>query len=1435
MNREQAETLLAVLVADELDEPVRGELLAYLKTDPALAERVGDMRAAAGLARAGLEREAEDTPASLGDERRAALLSLAEREPITATPAPPASPAVSAGPPSTGTPVLFTFRAAGAAAACVAMGVGLIGLALPELGVARRSARRMMNAPMSPPTSEAPEYAYGSADGAGGNWGSDDAGLVRRPQTQAEMELRSGNVVGLSEEAGTLASFTNNGIQLPNPDRSAGAVQAAEAALRETTGTLALDAPSDVPAEFFADARATNDDVSRDASPMLGAFGQSPASESRQGFDTRYRSAALGDADGDGWNHQSDLTGRYLADVQAGEGLAVPDRSREAGGAAPPAPPTDPAELDRWASANGVALGTGLDDRRAGVRFADRGETQQEEILYPGLADAPEGFDIGGGPSAGRGDGGLPDATDGLPDNGRNWGPATVTGNASDQGFSTAPAFDLNEALSNSNLPGQDADTQGGRGGRGGGGGGGLFGDDNDLGVSGGVRLREPDPFSSGLELPMAELPDVSLVPGGDLLAPNDYSNDVHRLSERLRLNTDSDPTVGSEVSEILIARQEPTARYERAMRRAQQAQANGEYDAAMDAVIEARTLLNANRSAFSEAERNDMVGRAARMQSGINESRAMDEAQMARSAEREQSEMEMTARGEAEGRRAEQVQERLRRARALQMERRYDEALDELEAAQFIDPDNQTVAMLHNIIVDTAVGTESVRLRRQLDLMRSNQQLINDEATIPYDELLTYPGEWPELTQMRLAALDGETGESEANRTTQLAMRRILNVDFENQTLADVVEHLRDTTGVDIAVNWPALELSGVTPDTPVTLSLSRIPAELALKLALEQAGAESFDDEKPGYSIVEGILQVSTLADLKTATQVGLYDIRALFEHIPAEERADHVAELMQLIQDTVGDTDEWLDEESTIRELNGNLIVKTTPENHRALVALIERLGYDAERPEEDPAADPAIPPVNPWVLTAHDAQSTFALDTDTASYELARRTIVEQAQLPAIASVRMEEFVNRFDYQYPAGRDAHDTFTVHAEAGDAPFAEDGVVLVKVGVRGRVVARDQMKPAHYVFVIDASGSMAREDRLPLVRQSLAMLLGQLGERDTVSLVSYDTRPFLLLEHAPASDPGAILDAAATIQTGGSTNLSDGLRLGYQVAARHFAPGSINRVILCSDGVANVGDDDAQQMLDAAEAYRRQGVTLMTVGVGVDGQSAAAQAEGDERFNDGLLEQLANRGDGRYVYLGSVADAQRQLVEDLAATRPTIAYDAKIQVVFDPARVRRYRLIGYENRDIADQDFRNDAVDAGEVGSGQSATALYEVELYPAPGRVRPGVHTAAADSGGDLGSVFVRYRDAETDQVRETETPLSAGIVRERTVHDDPRFYLAACAAEFAELLRESGHAKDGSFARLHRLARQVAEALPLDRDAAELADLIGRSDGLPRAGQ
>ncbi|UCG57986.1 MAG: von Willebrand factor type A domain-containing protein [Phycisphaerales bacterium] len=467
------------------------------------------------------------------------------------------------------------------------------------------------------------------------------------------------------------------------------------------------------------------------------------------------------------------------------------------------------------------------------------------------------------------------------------------------------------------------------------------------------------------------------------------------------------------------------------------------------------------------------------------------------------------------------------------------------------------------------------------------------------------------------------------------------------------------------------------------------------------------------------------------------------------------------------------------------------------------------------EEDGTDLPAasrfkLVPVNPWVMTQRDSLSTFALDVDTASYTLCRRYI-RGGYLPPAGAVRMEEFVNYFNYHYP--QRVNPTFTVHADAAPSPFARAGenLTLLKIGVKARTIGRDQRRAAHLIFVVDSSASMDQADRLPLVQQALDLLVDKLSPADRVSLITCAGEARLHLEATSARERDTIRQAINAIQPAGPTNLLAGLKLGYATARRAFAAKQINHVVLCSDGVANVGQTEAEQILSEVAADRKQGITITCVGVGYGS------------YNDAFLEALANRGDGSYVFLDSVRQAQRVFVEQLAATLQTVAKDARIQVEFNPHRVRRYRLIGYENRDIEDKRFRDDTVDAGEVGSGQCATALYELELTGQP----------SADREEDLGTVFVRYRDAETGQIQEISSSLTSSIVRRRTVESDPRFFLAAGAARFAESLRQSEHAQHGSFVDVFRIIEQVSLALPLDRDVRELAELIRRAQDLPRS--
>lgn len=465
---------------------------------------------------------------------------------------------------------------------------------------------------------------------------------------------------------------------------------------------------------------------------------------------------------------------------------------------------------------------------------------------------------------------------------------------------------------------------------------------------------------------------------------------------------------------------------------------------------------------------------------------------------------------------------------------------------------------------------------------------------------------------------------------------------------------------------------------------------------------------------------------------------------------------------------------------------------------------------DEPDLPPASRFKIVPVNPWVMAERDPLSTFALDVDTASYTLCRRYI-RGGFLPPAGAVRMEEFINYFNYHYP--QRTNPTFAVHADAAPSPFAprEQNLTLLKIGVKARTIGRDQRKAAHLIFVVDASASMDQPDRLPLVQRALSLLVNKLSAVDRVSLITCADEARLHLETTPARERDKILQAIGAIQPAGSTNLLAGLKLGYATARRTFAPKQINHIVLCSDGVANVGQTEAEAVLEEVAADRKQGITITCVGVGYGS------------YNDVFLEALANQGDGSYVFLDSARQAQRVFVEQLAATLQTVAKDARIQVDFNPNRVRRYRLIGYENRDIEDERFRDDTIDAGEVGSGQCSTALYELELIGRP----------SADRQEDLGTVFVRYRNVETGQIEEISSRLSSAIVRRHTVESAPRFFLAAGAARFAEILRQSEHVQHGDLMDVFRVVEQVSLALGLDRDVRELAELIRKAENLPRS--
>jgi Ca-activated chloride channel family protein len=441
------------------------------------------------------------------------------------------------------------------------------------------------------------------------------------------------------------------------------------------------------------------------------------------------------------------------------------------------------------------------------------------------------------------------------------------------------------------------------------------------------------------------------------------------------------------------------------------------------------------------------------------------------------------------------------------------------------------------------------------------------------------------------------------------------------------------------------------------------------------------------------------------------------------------------------------------------------------------------------------------VNPFVDPYRDALSTFAVDVDTASYTVARRFITD-GYLPDPASVRVEEFVNYFDLGYAAP--ATNAFAIHIDGAPSPFGpsgDRGHWLLRVGLQGAEVLRNERKDASLVFVIDVSGSMGCEDRLGLVKESLRLLVDELRPSDRVGIVTYGSRARVVMEPTSLRHRSDILRQIDSLTPGGSTNAEAGLMLGYEMALDEVDGDRTTRVILLSDGVANVGLTSPDGILRQIGSAVDEGIDLTTIGVGMG------------NYNDVLMEQLADRGNGTYHYVDRLYDARRIFSESLSGTLQVIARDAKVQVEFNPAVVAAYRLIGYENRDVAGRDFRNNYVDAGEVGAGHSVTALYEIELWD--------------KEPGAIGTVSVRYQDPDTNRVVELAREFFRREMAGRFEDADPRFQLAATVAEYAELLRHNYWARGGDLKQVADMAVLVEDRFPYDADVSEFVDLASRA--------
>lgn len=437
-------------------------------------------------------------------------------------------------------------------------------------------------------------------------------------------------------------------------------------------------------------------------------------------------------------------------------------------------------------------------------------------------------------------------------------------------------------------------------------------------------------------------------------------------------------------------------------------------------------------------------------------------------------------------------------------------------------------------------------------------------------------------------------------------------------------------------------------------------------------------------------------------------------------------------------------------------------------------------------------------NPWTATAEDRFSTFAADVDTASYTQMRRFITGNT-LPPPASVRVEEYVNYFNYQYAPPKEG--AFAVHLEGAPSPFTA-GRHLLKIGVKGKVISKSERKPAHLVFLVDTSGSMSSEDKLPLAQETLKVLVNNLNENDTLALVTYAGSVRDVLPPTSANDRAKIFAAIDQLQSGGGTAMGDGMELAYKHAVKQVSSRSVSRVIVLTDGDTNIGQNQsANAMLGSIKNHVAEGVTLTMVGFGMG------------NYRDSLMEKLADAGNGNCFYVDSMKEARRVFQEKLAGTLEVIAKDVKLQVEFNPEAVASYRLLGYENRDIADKDFRNDKVDAGEIGAGHTVTALYEVQL--------------TGGSPEKIATVRVRAKEPSGSEAKEQAFNFGRDRINESLQSASADLRFAASVAGTADILRGNPQSESFSLAAMEQLAKGAAGE---NADRQEFVSLIHQARAL-----
>ncbi len=444
-------------------------------------------------------------------------------------------------------------------------------------------------------------------------------------------------------------------------------------------------------------------------------------------------------------------------------------------------------------------------------------------------------------------------------------------------------------------------------------------------------------------------------------------------------------------------------------------------------------------------------------------------------------------------------------------------------------------------------------------------------------------------------------------------------------------------------------------------------------------------------------------------------------------------------------------------------------------------------------------------NPFVTPQSNPLSTFSIDVDAASYTNCRR-VIEMGQLPQKDMVRIEEFVNYFDYDYPNPTGEH-PFSINTEVSSCPWNSQNY-LVHIGLQGKKLNYDQLDPCNLVFLLDVSGSMEDANKLPLLRSSLKLLVNELSSKDRIAIVVYAGAAGVVLPSTPATDKDKIFAALEKLQAGGSTAGGEGIQLAYKVAQENFIKNGNNRIILATDGDFNVGISSVADLVRLVEEKRKEGVFLTLCGFGMG------------NYKDYTMEEISRNGNGNYYYIDKIDEAKKVFVKEMRATLFTIAKDVKLQLEFNPAKVQAYRLIGYENRMLKDEDFNDDKKDAGELGAGHTVTALYEIipvgvqsSFVKNVDKLKYQVATQTnAAKANELLSVKFRYKKPNEDVSKLIEASVIKGEIKplEKTSNN---FRFAAAIAEFGLLLRDSEFKAQANYEQVTSLA---ANALGKDSE-------------------